>query len=48
MQGERNPHDDSEWNDFTKTLTSLSRAKMMKIAQDAYTRKAEREAEATK
>ena len=48
MQGEKNPHNDADWNEFTKTLTSLSREKMMKIAQSAYTRKAEREAAAIK
>ena len=48
MQGEKNPHDDKVWETFLSTLTSLERDKMMKIAQNAYTRKLEREAEALK
>ena len=45
MQGEKDPYNDKQWDDFTSTLTSLGCKDLMKIAQDAYTRKLEREAE---
>ena len=48
MQGERNPSDNKAWNEFTSTLTSLGRKELEKVAQDAYTRKLEREVEANK
>ena len=48
MQGEKDPSDDKAWNEFTSTLTSLGRKELEKVAQDAYTRKLEREAEANK
>ena len=44
MQGENDPDNDKEWNEFLSTLTDQGRKELMKIAQSAYTRKVEREA----
>ena len=46
MQGEKDPNNDKDWNEYTSTLTNLGRKELMKIAQDAYTRKLERESSA--
>ena len=43
MQGEVDPSNDKDWDEFTATLTDLGRKELMKIAQSAYTRKLERE-----
>lgn len=44
MQGEKDPYNDKQWDEFTSTLTTLGNKEIIKIAQDAYTRKLEREA----
>ena len=43
MKGEKDVSDDKAWNEFKSTLNSLGRGEMMKIAQDAYDRKVERQ-----
>ena len=44
IAGEQNPKDDKTWNEFLSTLNTLGRDQLMKIAQDAYERKVERNA----
>lgn len=38
-KGELDVKDDAAWNDFLETLDSLGRGELLKIAQDAYSRK---------
>lgn len=40
MRGEKDPRNDKAWNEFKTTLNQLGRGELMKIAQDAYNRKA--------
>lgn len=37
--GEKDPTDDASWNEFIETLDKVGRSELMKVAQDAYSRK---------
>ena len=38
VTGEKDPNNDTQWNEFLKTLDSLGREELMKICQSAYDR----------
>jgi hypothetical protein len=38
VSGEKNPSDDSVWNEFLTTLRSIGREELMKVCQSAYDR----------
>ena len=43
MKGDPDPRNDASWNEFKDTLQQIGRAELMKVAQDAYSRKMERQ-----
>lgn len=38
ISGEKNPSDDTVWNEFLSTMKSIGREELMKVCQDAYSR----------
>ena len=38
ISGEKDPSDDTVWNEFLSTLKSIGREELMKVCQDAYSR----------
>ena len=40
VTGEKNPADDTQWNEFLMTLKSIGREELMEVCQSAYSRQA--------
>ena len=38
VSGEKNPADDTQWNEFLMTLKSIGREELMEVCQSAYDR----------